>query len=103
MEADTLKKILVYLAVAVVLGLFLTLVPLITIAEIRVENDKAMPQSFWEGLEKLEGTHFLDASQYSDADLEIFAISFVIALVVYVLFKRRTPHHEYRGLAPYPY
>jgi uncharacterized protein involved in cysteine biosynthesis len=86
MEADTLKKILVYLAVAVVLGLFLTLVPLITIAKIRVENDS-----------------FLDASQYSDADLEIFAISFVIALVVYVLFKRRTPHHEYRGLAPYPY
>lgn len=103
MEADTLKKILVYFAVAVVLGLFLMLVPLITIAEIRVENDHAIPRSLWAGLEKLEGDYDLDASKYSDIDLEIFAISFVVALVVYVLFKRRLPHHEYRGLAPYPY
>ncbi len=98
-----MKKILVYLAVAVVLGLFLTLVPLITIAEIRVENEYAMPESLWEGLEKLEGTRFLDTSQYSDAGLEILAISFVIALVVYVLFKRRLTHHEYRRFPLYPY
>ena len=100
-----MKKILVYLAVAVVLGLFLTLVPLITItiAEIRVENNYAMSHSLWEGLEKLEGTRFLGTSQYSDAGLEILAISFVIALVVYVLFKRRLPHHEYRRLSLYPY
>ncbi|MGC9345985.1 MAG: hypothetical protein ACP5ER_04240 [Candidatus Bathyarchaeales archaeon] len=92
-----------YSVVAVALGLFLTLVPLIIIAEIRVENRYAPSFSFSERLEKLEGDYGLNAPKYSVAELEIFAISFVIALVVYVLFKRRLPHHEYRGLAPYPY
>lgn len=103
METDTLKKILVYLAVAVVLGLFLMLVPLITIAEIRFENNYVMSRSLWEGFEKLEDNRFLGTSQYSDAGLEVLVISFVIALVVYVLFKRRLPHHEYRRLSLYPY
>ena len=84
-----MNKILVYSAVAVVLGLMLIIVPLITLAEIIAENHYAPVGSFCKELEKLEGTYGLDAPKYSAADLEIFAISFVIALVVYVLFKRR--------------
>ncbi|MDI6905211.1 MAG: hypothetical protein QMD13_06975 [Candidatus Bathyarchaeia archaeon] len=82
-----MKKILVYSAVAVVLGLILTLVPLITLTEIQAENHY-MAGSLSEQLEKLEGTYGLNAPKYSVAELEIFAISFVIALVVYVVFKR---------------
>lgn len=98
-----MKKILLYSAVAVVLGLLLTLVPLITLAEIRAEDHYAMLGSFCEQLEKLEGPRGLGGPKYSAADVEVFAISFVIALVVYVLFKRRTPHRDYRWIGPYPY
>jgi len=86
-----LKKILFYSAVAVVLGLSLTLVPLFTVAEIRFENRYLMSEFLSGGLEKLEGTYGLGAPRYSAVNLEIFAISFVVALVVYVLFKRKMP------------
>jgi len=101
MEAKALKKILVYSLVAVLLGLSLTLVPLATI---KAENDYyAMPQSIQERLKTLEGTHDSGAATYLASDLEILAISFVIALVVYLLFKRIIPHHDYGRIRPYLY
>jgi len=78
-----MKKMLLYFVVAVVLGLLLTLLPLFTLAELT-------PQTFSRQLEKLEGTYGLPP-KYSVVDFEVFAISFTIALVVYVLFKRRIP------------
>lgn len=98
-----MKKILLYSTVAVVLGLLLTLVPLIALAEIRAENHYGRLCAFLEQMEKPEGTHGLSGSKFSAADLEVFAISFAIALVVYVLFKRRIPHRRYRWIGPYPY
>lgn len=89
MEADTLKKILLYSAVAVVLGLLLTLVPLIALTGIKAENRYATPQSLSERLKALEGAYGTDTPKYSVADLEISAISFVIALVAYASFKRK--------------
>jgi len=98
MEADTLKKILVYSAVAVVLGLALTLVPLITITlAVRVENHFVMRRSVPEGLEQLEGPN------HSTSDMKILAFSFVIASVAYLLFKRRTSHHDNRWGRPFPF
>lgn len=96
-----MKKILVYFLVAVLLGLSLTLVPL---ASIKAENGyNAIPQSIQERLKTLEGTHDSGATTYSSSDVEIFAISFVIALVVYLLFKHILPQHYYRRIRPYPY
>jgi len=94
---DTLKKILLYSAVAAVLGLLLILIPLITLAGIKAEKDfqNGPPlylQSLPEQLRKLEGaSNGLNKPAYSTADLQIPAIGFAIALVVYLLFKRRIP------------
>ena len=99
METDTLKKILLYSGVAVVLGLLLTLVPLITLAEFRTENhyDATLyAQSLPERMKRLEGTYGLDTPAYSTANLQVLGVCFAIALVVYVLFRRRIPLHDYR-------
>jgi hypothetical protein len=100
-----LKKILVYSVVAVVLGLTLTLVPLFTLAEIRAKNDYATGQPLLlpERMETLEGTYGLDEPKYTFADIDVFAISFVIALVVYVLFKRKLPDRDYQRFRPHPF
>jgi branched-subunit amino acid ABC-type transport system permease component len=90
-----LRKILLYSVVAVVLGLLLILIPLITLADIRTEKDfQYGPPSYLESLpeqlRKLEGaSNGLNKPAYSTADLQILVISFAIALVVYLLFKRR--------------
>ena len=92
METDTLKKILLYSVVAVVLGLSLTIVPLITLAEFRTENHYDTPlyaKAFSEGMKNLEGAHGLDKPAYSIADFEALGVCFAIALVVYLLFRRR--------------
>ena len=101
MEAETLKKILLYSLVAVILGLSLTLVPLATI---KAENGyNAISQSIQERLKTLEGTHDSGATTYSGSDVEIFAISFVIALVVYLLFKHILSQHDHGRIRPYLY
>jgi hypothetical protein len=97
-------KILLYCVVAVVLGLALTLVPLFTLAQVRPEGDyEIMQPSLSERLEALEGTYGLDEPKYTSADIDVFAISFVVALVVYVLFKRKKPDRDYRRFRPHPF
>jgi hypothetical protein len=97
-----LKKILFYSAVAVVLGLFVILVPLVTFAETTTENDYAMPQTLNKRLERLEG-YVADEPKCSSSDVEALAFSFVVASVVYLLFKRKTFRDDYRGLGLPPY
>jgi hypothetical protein len=90
--------------VAAVLGLALTLVPLFMLAQIRPEGDySTMQPSLSERMEALEGTYGLDKPKYTLADIDVFAISFVIALVVYVLFKRKRPDRDYRRFEPHPF
>lgn len=96
-----MKKILTYLLVAIILGLSLMLIPLVTI---RAENGyNAMPQSIRERLETLEGTHDSGTGTYSASDVEIFAVSLVIALVVYLLVKSKMPRRRHEWIGPYPY
>jgi len=90
-----LKKTLLYTAVAVVLGLSMTLIPLVTLAELKPENHYATPHSFSRALEGLEGSH-VNTQTSSSADVEVLAVSFAVAFAVYVLFKRRRPHQEHR-------
>jgi hypothetical protein len=80
-----------------VLGLLLMLVPLITISEVKANNNFPMPEHLLDQLEKIEGKYS------SDVDVEVFAISFVIALVAYLLVKSRIPHREYERIGPYWY
>ncbi len=99
METRDLKKILVYSLAAVLLGLSLTLMPLATI---KAENgDNITPQSIEQRLEILEGTHDSGASTYSALNVEIFAISFVIGLVVYLSAKRKISGRDYKRIRPH--
>lgn len=97
-----MKKILVYFVVAVVLGLVLTLVPLI-VTGIKAEYHYLMGLPLSEGLEHLEGTRGSEEPTYSISDVEILGISFVIASLAYLIFKRRTSHHDYRWGRPFPF
>jgi len=98
-----LKKILLYLLVAIALGLSLTLIPLITLAEIKTEDHYATFFSLPEQMEKLErSADSLDKPTYSSEGVEVFAISFIIASAVYLSLRRRTPRHDYRWIRPYP-
>ncbi|MDH5754217.1 MAG: hypothetical protein OEY95_03300 [Candidatus Bathyarchaeota archaeon] len=88
-----MKKILLYSAVAVALGLLLTLGPLFTVAGFKAEISYGRLLSLPERMKSLEGRVYnLDAPKYSVVDIEVLAISFVAALVAYVLFKFRIPH-----------
>ena len=96
-----MKKILLYSLAAVFLGLSLTLVPLATI---KAENDYyAIQQSIQARLKTLEGTHDSGVTTFSASDVEILAISFVIALVVYLLFKHMQPQRDDVRIRPYLY
>ena len=95
-----MKRIPLYLLVAVILGLSLTLIPLATI---RAENGyNAIPESIQQRLRTLEG-YDLGATTYSSSDVEVFAISFVIASVAYLLFKHRTSRRDREWVRPYPF
>lgn len=91
MEAYTLKKIMLYSIVAVVLGLILMLTPLIILKEIKTENCyRMLPEAVDpEQLGKLKEVYGLDAPKYSISDFEFLLISFAVASVVYVFFKHR--------------
>jgi hypothetical protein len=73
------------------------LVPLITISEVKANYYLLTPEHLSRQLEKIEGTYS------PNADVEIFAISFVIALVVYLLVKSIIHRRDYEWIRPYPY
>jgi len=84
-----LKKALIYSAVAVVLGLLLTLFPLFTVAGFIAENHYA---SITYQLKNLERADSVDVTKYSVVGFEILAISFIVAFVAYALLKWRMLH-----------
>ena len=88
-----MKKALIYSAVAVVLGLLLTLVPLFTLAEFKTQNSYGERlYSIPNQMKNLETTYGLDAAKYSVVGFEVLAISFTVAIVAYALLKWRMPH-----------
>jgi len=88
-----MNKVMIYSVIAVVLGLLLTLTPLLMLADFKAENYFGTLCSSPRQMEKLEGkTRGLDTQIYSVADLEVLAISFMLALAAYVLLKWRMQH-----------
>lgn len=84
-----MKKTLIYSAVAVALGLLLTLFPLFTLAQFIAENHYA---SIHNQLKSLERADSVDVTKYSVVGFEILTISFIIAFVAYALLKWRMLH-----------
>ena len=92
-----MNKALGYVVVAVVLGLALILVPTYLFL---VQASDQVP-SFGQGsfgarfplIERSEYANHVE--KVSAKELEVLGTSFVIASVVYILFKRKTPRHNY--------
>ena len=85
-----MKKILMYSATAVFLGLLIALTPLIISTEIKTKNDYALiPEARVEQPEKLKAVWGLSPLNYSIADFGVLLACFAIASAVYVFFKQR--------------
>jgi hypothetical protein len=87
MEKSALKKTLLYIFSAVILGLLLTLIPAITI-------EKAKAHIIYISvLQEAQGIHGFVSTQNAPVHVEIFIISFAIASVAYFWVKRKTLSH----------
>jgi len=83
-----LKKTLMCSLLAVVLGLLVTLTPLIIFAEVETALRYAMvPDYVLEGPWKPEGAYGLGAPAYSISDFGVLLACFALASMVYVFFK----------------
>lgn len=108
-----MKKVLLYSLVAMVLGLSLMLVPLITVSNVKAISYFPMPEQLSKELQGIEGMNKegiedtyrqkLEMIYSQNTEVEIFAISFVIALVVYLLVKSVIPRRDYERFGPYWY
>jgi len=108
-EARCLNKAVAYSLLAAILGILLTLLPLITLVEIRApirpyphplgDEDTFLPSFQLKDLNRIgEGT-----PPDSNLDLTVLAISFAIAAAIYLLNKRRlsSRDQEYARFNPY--
>ena len=97
-----LRKPLVYSTVAIVVGLLLVLVPLITVVGTGSENHNGTLESFSRGLQGLDGSTS-GSSKSSTSDVESLVLSFVIAIVAFMFFRRRRPNDELGAFGSLPY
>jgi len=97
-----LKRIIIYFAAAVLAGLSLTLIPLITSGEINVRSNYLLiPEYVAEHLSQTEENSDLNATRYP-INVGIFVISFIIALVAFLLVRRKIPH-DYKRIRMPPF
>jgi hypothetical protein len=89
MEATTLKRIIIYSVFAVILGLLLTLTPLIAFTETKISTYPPPPRGMF--LEQQKAVEYAGSytPKYSVADFVVLPISFTVASVVYIFFRRK--------------
>jgi hypothetical protein len=94
MEANALKKTMLYLFAATILGLVLIVVPLIAV-KTDVTYYRLTAERFGESAareESLRGAWGLKAPALSFVDYSFIAFSFVVASAVYLVFRRKMFH-----------
>jgi len=88
-----LKRTLTYFAVAVFLGITLTLVPLVILAEIKPPENHTRSLSI---LGRMREYHSLEKQGNASDEVTVLAVSFIIACIGYMILKRKTTRHEPR-------
>jgi len=84
------RKSLLYLTAAVILGITITLVPLVALALVR--QDIYMRSQLFSEFGSLERGSFQSSpSQSYVSDFTVLTVSFVIAMVLYLFVRRRFP------------
>jgi hypothetical protein len=97
------KRLLIYLASAVVLGILTMVVPLITFAEIRREGFTATSPWIRANFLGLEGYDNLAAPNSDVLGFTVLTVSFVIAMITYLLVRRRIPRNDFSWTRIPPY
>lgn len=84
------KRLLAYVASAVVLGILVTVIPLIAFAGVRHES--FIPLN--ENIRGLEGYSSLGTPNSDSFGFTILVVSFVVAMVVYLFVRHRVPRKD---------
>jgi hypothetical protein len=99
-----MKKSLLYLSIAIILGVSVTLVPLFTLAALVGGDHGGRASLFVDGeLRGRQGLYDLSTSRSNVSDLVALTVSFVIALAAYLFVKHRMPSREYVWVRIPPY
>jgi hypothetical protein len=99
-------KAVAYTIFAVVLGLALIVGPVYVLTATKGQNITSTPpqwfsSSFSENLKEVEGT-YADRPTASQMDVGFFAVTFVVALSIYLVLHRKLSDREYRA-ARFPF
>lgn len=94
---------ILYLVAAMVAGLMLVLVPLVTIAQIEQESTTSFPRLARQGLQSLDNPYSLEYSRIQEYEVDVLAFSFFVAVGAYVLFRRKKSDRTKRTIGPLPY
>ena len=90
---NTMKKTLLYLPAAALLGILITIVPLITVTQTESAgtSNQAFARSLAPAFKKLNGQNGTNGTTANDSALTVLAVSLVIALAAYTGVRRRIP------------
>jgi hypothetical protein len=91
-----MNKSLLYVTAALLLGILAIITPLLALAPFEKRNQGGVSLFLGEGLRGLEGPYAsgLSTPNSYSSDLTVLTISFVIAMIVYLLVRRRIPRQE---------
>jgi hypothetical protein len=85
-----MRKSVIYILMATVLGLLITLVPLLAIGAESEHNGVLSSMRVGESMEMLEGRSYnMNIASSWSGELGFLAITFVVALVIYLLLRRK--------------
>ena len=89
------KRLLIYVASAVVLGILMMVIPLITFAE--VSHESFVPTSLWlnENIRGLEGYSSLSQPNSDSFGFTVLIVSFVVSMIVYLFVRHRVPRNDF--------
>jgi hypothetical protein len=99
-----MKKTLLYLSAATIIGILITIVPIITIAQIGIgENQKNgfNPSTLGQGVRQLDGDS--SNTNANNSYVTVLAISFIIALAAFGLLGHHAPRRYNLRLGVPPY
>ena len=98
-----MKRLLIYLASAVILGVLAMMVPLITFAEFKHEEFTVTSPWLRENFRGLEGYDNLAVPNSDVQGFTVLTVSFVIAMIAYLLVRRRIPRNDLPWVRIPPY
>ncbi len=86
-----MRKSLLYLTIAIILGIAVTLAPLIAVALIRQDTSGNVPRFLGEFGSLERGSNQFNSPESYASDFTVVVVSFVIAVTLYLFVRRRIP------------